>query len=144
MADTRTVGALADIHTYCPYVIQNGIDPPQFCIPTEQSEGTYVKRTWDGSRNQFPVSDNSHLSSTARVSTTCQFRPSYSMKSWKLSRLFFPAPYTHQVVILPIPNFINRGLEQPPLFGEVSANFCGERVSRGQRNGSPRPLIRFS
>jgi hypothetical protein len=25
--------------------------------------------------------------------------------------------------------------------GEVSANFCGQRVSRGQRNGSPRPLI---
>jgi hypothetical protein len=27
--------------------------------------------------------------------------------------------------------------EQPPLVGEVSANFCGYRVSRGQRNGSP-------
>jgi hypothetical protein len=31
--------------------------------------------------------------------------------------------------------------ERPTLVGEVSANFCGERVSRGQRNGSPRPLI---
>jgi hypothetical protein len=31
--------------------------------------------------------------------------------------------------------------EWPPLVGEVSANFCGQRVSRGQRNGSPRPLI---
>jgi hypothetical protein len=29
----------------------------------------------------------------------------------------------------------------PPLVGEVSANFSGQRVSRGQRNGSPRPLI---
>jgi hypothetical protein len=27
--------------------------------------------------------------------------------------------------------------ERPPLLGEVSANFCGWRVSRGQRNGSP-------
>jgi hypothetical protein len=33
--------------------------------------------------------------------------------------------------------------EQPPLVGEVSDNFCGWRVSRGQRNGSPRPLISF-
>jgi hypothetical protein len=31
--------------------------------------------------------------------------------------------------------------ERPPLVGEVSANFCGERVSRGQRNGFPWPLI---
>jgi hypothetical protein len=30
---------------------------------------------------------------------------------------------------------------RPPRFGEVSANFCGERVSRGQRNKCPRPLI---
>jgi hypothetical protein len=30
--------------------------------------------------------------------------------------------------------------EQAPLVGEVSANFYGERVSRGQRNGSSRPL----
>jgi hypothetical protein len=33
--------------------------------------------------------------------------------------------------------------ERPPLGGEVSANFGGQRVSRGQRNGSPRPLFRF-
>jgi hypothetical protein len=31
--------------------------------------------------------------------------------------------------------------ERPPLVGEVSANFCGYRVSRGQRNGFLRPLI---
>jgi hypothetical protein len=31
--------------------------------------------------------------------------------------------------------------EWPPLVGEVSINFCGERVSRGQFNTSPRPLI---
>jgi hypothetical protein len=31
--------------------------------------------------------------------------------------------------------------ERPPLVGEVSANFRGERVSRGQRNESPQPLI---
>jgi hypothetical protein len=31
--------------------------------------------------------------------------------------------------------------ERPPLNGEVSANFCGYRVSRGERNGSPRTLI---
>jgi hypothetical protein len=30
--------------------------------------------------------------------------------------------------------------ERPPLVGEVSVNFCGYRVSRGQRNGSRRPL----
>jgi hypothetical protein len=30
--------------------------------------------------------------------------------------------------------------ERPPLVGEVSANFSGQRVSRGQRNESPRPL----
>jgi hypothetical protein len=29
----------------------------------------------------------------------------------------------------------------PPLVGEVSADFSGYRVSRGQRNESPRPLI---
>jgi hypothetical protein len=31
--------------------------------------------------------------------------------------------------------------ERPPLVGEVSANFSGEKVSRGQRNEFPRPLI---
>jgi hypothetical protein len=31
--------------------------------------------------------------------------------------------------------------ERPPLVGELSANFCGYRVSRSQRNGFPRPLI---
>jgi hypothetical protein len=31
--------------------------------------------------------------------------------------------------------------ERPPLVGEVSAQFSGQRVSRGQRNESPRPLI---
>jgi hypothetical protein len=31
--------------------------------------------------------------------------------------------------------------ERPPHVGEVSAKFCGQRVSRGQRNGSLRPLI---
>jgi hypothetical protein len=31
--------------------------------------------------------------------------------------------------------------DRPPLVGEVSASFSGERVSRGQRNESPRPLI---
>jgi hypothetical protein len=30
--------------------------------------------------------------------------------------------------------------EGMPFVGKVSANFCGWRVSRGQRNGSPRPL----
>jgi hypothetical protein len=34
--------------------------------------------------------------------------------------------------------------ERPPLVGQVSANICGNRVSRGQRNGSPRPHSRFS
>jgi hypothetical protein len=33
--------------------------------------------------------------------------------------------------------------ERPPFVGEVSARFCGYRVSRGHRNGSPRPYSRF-
>jgi hypothetical protein len=31
--------------------------------------------------------------------------------------------------------------KQPPLVGEVSANFCRWMMSRGQRNRFPRPLI---
>jgi hypothetical protein len=31
--------------------------------------------------------------------------------------------------------------ERPPLVGEVSVNFSGQRVSRGQRTESPWPLI---
>ena len=31
--------------------------------------------------------------------------------------------------------------ERPPPVGEVVPNFAGRGVSRGQRNGSPRPLI---
>jgi hypothetical protein len=31
--------------------------------------------------------------------------------------------------------------ERPPLVGEVSANFSGEKMLRGQRNESPWPLI---
>jgi hypothetical protein len=33
--------------------------------------------------------------------------------------------------------------ERPPLVGEVSANFCGYRVPRGQREGSLRPYSRL-
>jgi hypothetical protein len=29
--------------------------------------------------------------------------------------------------------------QRPPLVVEVIANVCGQRVQRGQRNGSPRP-----
>jgi hypothetical protein len=34
--------------------------------------------------------------------------------------------------------------ERPPLVVEVSADFCGYRVPRGQRDGSLRPYSRFS
>jgi hypothetical protein len=34
--------------------------------------------------------------------------------------------------------------ERPLFVGEVSANFCGRRVFRGQRNESPRPYPRIS
>jgi hypothetical protein len=34
--------------------------------------------------------------------------------------------------------------ERPPLVGEVSVNFSGQRLSRGQRNGSPQTYSRFS
>jgi hypothetical protein len=37
-----------------------------------------------------------------------------------------------------------RSSERQPLIDEVSANFCGQRVSHGQRNGSPRPYSRIS
>jgi hypothetical protein len=33
--------------------------------------------------------------------------------------------------------------ERPPLVGEVIANFCVERVPRGQNDGSLRPYYRF-
>jgi hypothetical protein len=33
--------------------------------------------------------------------------------------------------------------ERPPLVHAVNANFSGQRVSRGQHNKSPRPLILF-
>jgi hypothetical protein len=32
---------------------------------------------------------------------------------------------------------------RPPLVGEVSANFCGYRVPRGQRDGFLRPYSQF-
>jgi hypothetical protein len=35
-------------------------------------------------------------------------------------------------------------IERPPLVGEASANFCGRRVLRGQRDGSIRPYSRLS
>jgi hypothetical protein len=35
-------------------------------------------------------------------------------------------------------------IERPPLVGEISANFCGYRVPRGQRHRSLRPYSRFS
>jgi hypothetical protein len=34
--------------------------------------------------------------------------------------------------------------ERPPLVGEVSANFCGQRVKRGQRDRTLRPCSWFS
>jgi hypothetical protein len=33
--------------------------------------------------------------------------------------------------------------EQPPLVGDLSANFCGEKVLRGQRGGSLPQYSRF-
>jgi hypothetical protein len=46
--------------------------------------------------------------------------------------------YKNSVAHNPQANYMT---ERPPLVGEVSANFSGQRVSRGQRNGTPRPLI---
>jgi hypothetical protein len=37
-----------------------------------------------------------------------------------------------------------KSTERPPLVGEVSANFCGLRVPRGQRDRSLRPYFPFS
>jgi hypothetical protein len=34
--------------------------------------------------------------------------------------------------------------ERPPLVSEVSANFCGKRVPRGQRDGTLRQYSQFS
>jgi hypothetical protein len=34
--------------------------------------------------------------------------------------------------------------ELPPIIGEVSANFCGSRVPRGQRDGSLPPYSQIS
>jgi hypothetical protein len=34
--------------------------------------------------------------------------------------------------------------ERPPLVGEAIANFCGYRVTRGERDGTLRPYSRFS
>jgi hypothetical protein len=34
--------------------------------------------------------------------------------------------------------------ERQPLVGEVSANFCGQKELRGQRNEFPRPYSRLS
>jgi hypothetical protein len=34
--------------------------------------------------------------------------------------------------------------ERPSLVGKVRANFCGERMSLGQRNGYPLPYSRIS
>jgi hypothetical protein len=34
-------------------------------------------------------------------------------------------------------------IERPPLVGEVSANFCGQRVQRGQCDGYLRPYSQF-
>jgi hypothetical protein len=34
--------------------------------------------------------------------------------------------------------------ERQPLVGEVSTDFCGQRVQRGQLEGSLRPYSRFS
>jgi hypothetical protein len=34
--------------------------------------------------------------------------------------------------------------KRPPLLGEMVANFCGQRVPRGQRDGSLQPYSRFS
>jgi hypothetical protein len=34
--------------------------------------------------------------------------------------------------------------ERPPLVGEVIANLCGQKVPRGQRDGSPGRISRFS
>jgi hypothetical protein len=50
-------------------------------------------------------------------------------------RLAIPAPLRGLVRQRTIPT------ERPPLVAEVSANFSRQRVSRGQRNKSPRPLI---
>jgi hypothetical protein len=34
--------------------------------------------------------------------------------------------------------------ERPPLVSEIRGNFCGQRVLRGQSDGSLRPYFRFS
>jgi hypothetical protein len=104
MADTRTVGAPADIHTYRPYVIPDGIDPPQFCIPTESSEGTYVKRTWGWERK--PVSSFRQLASEAHSPSLniSPIPPLVQLGHLKVTQAVIP----RYLVILSIHKFINR------------------------------------
>jgi hypothetical protein len=49
--------------------------------------------------------------------------------------------YNYNSVALVRKRTISTG--RPPLAGEVSYNFCEQRVSHGQRNGSLRPYSRF-
>jgi hypothetical protein len=43
----------------------------------------------------------------------------------------------------PRANYTDRATELPRLVGEVIANFCGQRVPRGHRDGSLRPYSQF-
>jgi hypothetical protein len=53
-------------------------------------------------------------------------------------------PYSSNKKLRGLSPQANYTTERPPLVREVSANIFGKRVSRGQRNGSPRPYSRFS
>jgi hypothetical protein len=67
------------------------------------------------------------LNKQSKYSQTAEFHPS-STKKLKLNSVAIVRKRT-------IPT------ERPPLVGQVSANLCGLRVLRGQRNEFPRPLI---
>jgi hypothetical protein len=80
----------------------------------------------------------------AQTSTVSICAPIFTMTPQKS-----PVPIARVIISLtenkkqtPWPLFRKRTVptERPPLVGEVSANFSGQRVSRGQRNESPRPL----
>jgi hypothetical protein len=90
------------------------------------------------------------VTSTGSGADDIEYTASSIVACWAVLTQLFPANALIKSVTIKQTNSMalvrKRSIptERPQLVGEVSANICGYKVSRGQRNGFPRPYSRFS
>jgi hypothetical protein len=127
-------------HTYL-YIVMSPVLPVTlqktlFWICSSFNNVSVLHAVYKFNRYRFLAFDSSFRMFVVYLIHSCP-----KLRIWCESVIYYYCYYYYSLKMWLLVRKRTIPIEWPPLVGEVSANFCGERVSRGQRNGFPRPLI---